>query len=190
MEGGVSMNQSDQNRQVPVFSRRLSQVMAVFCLVLIAVMPLGVVSYWGMTDVAEIARDALPPMELQETLLPWQRILAGLISAIPLAVFAVGLWQARQFFRRYSAGQIFSSRAAHNLSRFAGWTLASVIVSILCQPAVTTVLTLTYPEGSRILMVSISSQKVFLMFFAAMVYLMANIIRQGQRLAEENATIV
>jgi hypothetical protein len=184
------MSQSDQNSQVPAFNRRLSQVVAFFCLVLIVVMPLGVVSYWGTTDVAEIARDVLPPMEIQETLLPWQRTLAGLISAIPLAVFAIGLWQAHKFFRLYSAGQIFSSRAAHNLSRFAGWTLASVIVSILCQPAVTTVLTILYPEGSRVLMVSISSHKLLLMLFAAMVYLMANIIRQGQRLAEDNATIV
>jgi hypothetical protein len=102
----------------------------------------------------------------------------------------VGLWQAYRFFKLFAAGQIFSTRAARYLSRFAGWLLASVLGSVLSGAAITVVITLQNMEGSRLLAVSISSDQIFLMFFAAMVYLMASVIRQGQKLAEENATFV
>jgi hypothetical protein len=181
----------DSLERLPKFTRRLSQAMAVFCLITIVLSPVGILLYWMVTDVGDIALSAnLAPSAIQGTLSIWQRVVAGVISGVPLALMLVGLWQAYRFFKLFAAGQIFSTRAARYLSRFAGWLLASVLGSVLSGAAVTVVITLQNMEGSRLLAVSISSDQIFLMFFAAMVYLMASVIRQGQKLAEENATFV
>ncbi len=184
------MNQFGPEK-LPQFTRRLSQVMAGFCLIVIAISPIGALLYWSVTDTGDIARYAnLSPSEIQVTLAIWQRVAAGAISGIPLVLLLVGLWQAYRFFTLFSTGQVFSTRAAHYLSRFAWWSLASVLGSVLCGVAVTLVLTFQNSVGSRLLAVGISSDQLFLMFFAGMVYLMASVIRQGQKLAEENATFV
>ena len=46
------------------------------------------------------------------------------------------------------------------------------------------------PPGMRHLSVSFGSDQVFTLFFAGMVWLMAAVIGQGQKLAEENASFI
>jgi hypothetical protein len=185
------MNPSPKKKHTPEHIRLLSRVLATICLILMALMPIIPVAYWVLTDTGILAVQAnLTPEAIQGELSIWQRVVAGLLTEIPLAIFLVGLWQVRRCFEQFSAGRFFSSSAVRSLSLFAGLTMASVAASVVTTTLVSMVLTLQNPAGSRSLTVSFGSDQVLLLFFAGMVWLMASIIHQGQMLAEENASFI
>lgn len=183
----VSAAAKQDSRQI----QRLSRLLAISCLFLIAVLPLAVALYWTLADATELAvRANLPAAAVQGSLLAWQRMAGALITGVPLALLMAGLWQARKCFTLFSAGQIFTAQAVLCLKRFAGWTMASVVAGIVAGAAISVVITLHNPPGLRHLALSIGSDQVFTLFFASMVWLMAAVIGQGQLLAEENATFI
>lgn len=177
--------------QVSRHIQHLSRVLAVACLMLIVLLPIAVAVYWMLADVATLAvRANLSATAIQGALLTWQRIAGGLMAEIPLVLLLIGVWQARQCFRLFSVGQLFTSEAVCCLKRFSGWAFASALAGTLTGAALSVVLTLNNPPAMHHLAISVGSDQIFLLFFAAMVWLMANVIHQGQRLAEENATFI
>jgi hypothetical protein len=154
-------------------------------------LPIIVVVYWILADTSMLAAQAnLKPTAIQGELSKWQRIVAGVLTEIPLIMFMAGLWQVRRCFQQFSAGRFFSSTAVRSLSRFAGWTMASVITSVVTTSLISIVITLQNPSGARSLTVSFGSDQVLLLFFAGMVWVIASVIHQGQILAEENASFI
>lgn len=109
---------------------------------------------------------------------------------LPLVLLLMGVWEARKCFRQFTEGRIFTPEAVRGLSRFAAWSLASVLASIVVEAAITVVITLNNPAGMRHLAIGIGSNQVFMVFFAGMVWLLAAVIGQGQAMAEENASFV
>jgi hypothetical protein len=185
------MNSPIRDNHTPERIRLVSRLLAASCLILIALLPIAVVAYWILSDTSMLATHAnLTPTAIQGKLSMWQRIVAGVLTEIPLVLFMLGLWQARRCFKQFSAGKFFSSTAVRSLSKFAGWTVASVIASVATTTLVSIVITLQNPAGSRALTVSFGSDQVLLLFFAGMVWLMASVIHQGQMLAEENASFI
>jgi Protein of unknown function (DUF2975) len=183
----ASASGNDDPRRI----RRVSRVLALSCEVLIVVLPAAVIGYWVLADAAEIAvRANLSARAIQGPLLAWQRVAGALITGLPLALLLVGLWEARKCFRLFAAGRVFTADAVRCLRRFAGWVMVSVIAGIVAGPVISVLLTLNNPPGMRHLAIGISSDLVFTLFFAGMVWLMAAVISQGQTLAEENATFV
>jgi hypothetical protein len=77
-----------------------------------------------------------------------------------------------------------------HLRRFAGWVAAAALAAIVTVPVISVLLTLHNAPGSRQLVLALSSDHVFTLFFAAVVWLMADIMSQGQALAEENESFV
>ena len=177
--------------ELPLRIRRLSRFLEITCLLLILALPPLVAIYWGVADAKTLAvRANLSPDVIHDTLLPWQRIGAGLMAEIPLCLLLTGFWHARTCFRLFAAGHVFTTNATLCLHRFASWAMASAIASILCSAVSSVLLTLHNPPGFRHLAVGISSDQVFLLLFAAVVWLMAGVIRQGQILADENAQFI
>jgi hypothetical protein len=166
-------------------------MLATSCLILIMSLPIIVVVYWILADTSMLAAQAnLKPAAIQGELSRSQRIVAGALTEIPLIMFMAGLWQVRRCFQQFSAGRFFSSTAVRSLSRFAGWTMASVITSVVTTSLISIVITLQNPSGARSLTVSFGSDQVLLLFFAGMVWVIASVIHQGQILAEENASFI
>lgn len=171
--------------------RRASRLMAWACLALIALLPVALVAYWVSASAPELAQQAnLPPGSVQLPWQPWQRLAAAAVTAVPLLLLLLGLWQAKQCFDQFSTGQVFTAHATTCLRRFAAWVAAASLAAIMAGAAVSVVLTLQNPPGMRQLSVGISSNHLFTLFFAGMVWLMAAVIGQGQALAEENANFV
>ena len=171
--------------------RRVSRFLEVTCLLLIVALPLIVAAYWGVADPKTLAvRANLSPDAIHNTLLLWQRLGAGLMAEIPLCLLLVGFWHARKCFRLFASGHVFSTEASLCLHRFSSWAMASAIGSIVCSSISSVLMTLNNPPGLRYLAISISSDQVFLLLFAAVVWLMAGVIRQGQILADENAQFI
>ncbi len=170
----------------------LSRLLACFCKALLLLLPIAVAAYWSLADDASLAVRAanLPPAAIGAPLAPWQRVAGALLMALALLPLLIGLWHAQRCFAQFAAGQIFTRGAVKALQRFAGWTLVSVMTSMLSAAATSVLITLHNPPGLRHIAVGIGTDQVFSVFFAGMVWLMAAVIDQGQALADENAAFV
>ena len=169
----------------------LSRVMVWACVALITLLPLALVWYWASTPAAELASQGnLPASAIQWPLQAWQRVAAGAVTAVPLTLLLLGLWQAKRCFSEFAQGQVFTAEATGHLRRFAGWVAAAALTAIVAAALTSVLLTLHHPPGARYLAIGVSSNQVFTLFFAALVWLMADVIGQGQALAEENARFV
>ncbi len=120
----------------------------------------------------------------------WGSLSAAVLGVVPLVLLARGLWEARNCFRQFAQGQVFTASAVQGLRRFAAWVMASALASMLTGPAMSVVLTLHNPPGMRHLAIALSSDYLFTLLFAGVVWLMAAVIGQGQALADENAAFV
>ncbi|MDD5031395.1 MAG: DUF2975 domain-containing protein, partial [Rhodoferax sp.] len=142
-------------------------------------------------DVAQLALQAnLPVGDIQLGLPTWQRVAAAAVNAVPLACVLLGVWQVKRCFTAFAQGQVFTAHATAHLRRFAGWVAAAALAAIVSVPVISVLFTLHNTPGSRQLVISLSSEHVFTLFFAAVVWLMADILGQAQALAEENESFV
>lgn len=171
--------------------RRISRWMVVACWALLTVLPLALVAYWATASDAMLAGHAnLPAQAIQGPVTTWQRLAAGGVMAVPLALLLMGVWQARRCFDMFARGQVFTLQATALLGRFAGWVAWAALAALVAGGVTSVLLTLHNPPGARHLAISIGSNHVFTLFFAGLVWLMAAVIAQGQTLAEENEGFV
>ena len=82
------------------------------------------------------------------------------------------------------------AQAVQCLRRFAAWVMGSAVAAIVAAPLLSVVLTLGDAPGKRQLVVGVGSDFPVTLLFAAIVWLMAAVIDQGQALADENAAFV
>ena len=171
--------------------RALSRWMVRACLALILLLPVALVWYWATTAAADLATQGnLSANAIQLPLQLWQRVAAAVVTAVPLALLLVGIWQAKQCFEQFAQGHVFTAQATVQLRRFAGWVAAAALAAIVAGAVTSVLLTLHNLPGTRQLAVGLSSNHVFTLFFAGLVWLMADVIGQGQALAEENERFV
>ncbi len=171
--------------------RRLSGAMVWVCRVLMLVLPLALVAYWASASTDQLAAQGnLPAAALLAPVLAWQRVAAALVHGVPLVLLLLGVWQSHQCFASFAQGHVFTAQATAHLRRFAGWVAAAALAAIVASAMTSVLLTLHNPPGARHLALGLSSNHVVTFFFAAVVWLMAEVIRQGQELAEENARFV
>jgi hypothetical protein len=161
------------------------------CLALVVALPVTLVVYWATAEAPELAMQGnLPATALQAPLQTWQRWSCAAVTAVPLGMMLMGLWQARRCFVQFADGQVFTAQATAHLRRFASWVAAAALGAIVSGAITSVLLTLHNPPGMRHLSIGVGSSQVLTLFFAAVVWLMADIIGQGQRLAEENDAFV
>jgi Protein of unknown function (DUF2975) len=171
--------------------QRISGWLASTCLLLIVVLPLLVFYYWAVADTGLLAVHAnMLPSLIQAPLQDWQRVAGALITCLPVALMMRGLWEARLCFKQFAAGQVFTAQAVRQLRSFAGWIMASSLASILIGPVMSVVLTFNNAAGNRHVAIGIGTDHVLTLLFAAVVWVMAAVIAQGQVLAEENSSFV
>jgi hypothetical protein len=161
------------------------------CQLLVVLMPVAWLWHWMSADAPELAMQAnLSASVIQLAVLPWQRAAAAAVNFVPLVCVLVGVWQVKKCFEAFTQGQIFTAQATAHLRRFAGWVAAAALAAIAAAAVVSVLLTLHNAPGTRQLAIGVSSEHVFTLFFAALVWLMADIMGQGQALAEENERFV
>lgn len=135
---------------------------------------------------------------------PWLSLLHIPIDAVtPVARFAIftatllalapwlwGLWQLRRLFLGYRAGNVFTPQAASHFSNFA---LSLIITGIICPIAISllslvlSALGVMTPPGG---VISISSTDVGLILIGSVLRVIASVLLNAARLAEENASFV
>ena len=103
-------------------------------------------------------------------------------------LFALG--HLRHLARGYGLAQYFSEKAIVHLNRFSFWLFVGFLAKLL-QPALTSlILTATNPAGEKALVLQLNNDTLSTLFIAAVFYLLTQIMKEGLKLAEENAEII
>ena len=123
--------------------------------------------------------------------------LNGLILSIAFSVnmahagiLLYGVVRLRRLFGLYSEGKIFTGENIRCLRSFAWAVLIYAVLTPVMGTLLSVILTFNNPVGERALAISISSNDIQLMFIGAVFLVIAWIMVEGRKLAEENAQIV
>ena len=169
--------------------RRVSTVMKGICTVGIVATPLALAAFWAFApietirDIREIGYDvtALPPAF---------RLLAFLASMVPAGIGIYGLIALRRLFGAYSDGALFAAGNALDLRTFALSVAASAFAKIVVGPVLSVIVSWHNPPGTRVLEISVRSNDLGALFVGCLFLVVAWIMAEAQRLAEDNAQIV
>lgn len=171
--------------------QRRSRSLSLVCALLVFTLPDALALYWWWADASTLAVAAgLAAQAIAQPLLAWQRVMGFAVTAVPVGMVMLALWQARQCFEEFARGELFTGWAVRGLQRFSLWVVASAGTGVLAQMACSALLTWGNAPGTRQLTLSLTADVLFTLLFAAMVGVMAAVIAQAQALAEDNAGFV
>jgi Protein of unknown function (DUF2975) len=170
--------------------RSMSKKLSLFCLCMFIVLPILVPFMW-QGDIASLAQRAnISPDSIQNPIQMWQRVAGVLLTEVPVLCMCLGLWQVRKCFQGFARGEVFTIGAVIHLKQFSVWMMRSAVAALVVGMLLSSLLTLGNAPGSRFVAIGISTEQVLLLFFSCVVWLMAEIIRQGHELAQENSTFI
>jgi len=172
----------------------ISRLLGWVCLALVVLLPVSVVVVWlnfdvfgpSMADRLGITRSHALPEQLQ----PVQMALGIGVMMVPAAVMAFGLWNLRQLFAGFGAGRIFTLENTRALRIFAWSAMAVIVVQFFTDGLLTVVLTLNNPPGQRVLALSLSTEQIIALFVGAVFVVIARVLEEGRKLADDNASIL
>ena len=169
--------------------RRVSAVMKAVCTVGVVAIPGAAAVFWAVVPL-EVVR-SLPGVGFDVAALPpVSRALAFLATMIPGAFAVFGLAALRRLFEAYRRGAIFAAGNARQLRAFAGSVLAAALARIVSMPVLSVVLSWHNPPGGRALAITVSSDDIATLFVGFLFLVVAWIMAEAHRLAEDSAQIV
>lgn len=171
---------------------RLSRLMSVLSLIGMVILPAVVI--WIF----------LQPDRTQFLMLQLNHVGGGLSAAVPLATrlealaielvptgFAAwALWSLSQVFACYARGKVFSAEPLRHFNRLAIALFASVVVDIGLQVPITALLSWHLGPHHRYASLSFGSDDVSRLFVAGAVLVIARVMDEARRMADENAGFV
>lgn len=117
--------------------------------------------------------------------------LPGVILLVATGVpFALALWELSRMLGRAEQGEIFSQPTIAHLRRFALFVLVTAIISIFLPPIVAIAAALWAAEGLGHVVVSFEGGDVFILLISALLFFVARLFEEAQRIADENRQIV
>lgn len=117
--------------------------------------------------------------------------LPGVILLVATGVpFALALWELSRMLGRAEQGEIFSQPTIAHLRRFALFVLVTAIISIFLPPIVAIAAALWAAEGLEHVVVSFEGGDVFILLISALLFFVARLFEEAQRIADENRQIV
>ncbi len=166
----------------------LSRVMAWLSLIASVLWPVGdVVAYLFPGNANLMDADHLGGVLNEGVPLPFR--LAALVFSLAGAGFIVwALWSLRTLFLRYASGEVFSPNALHLLNNVAVALFASVIVGFAMHAPIT--LILSWPTGHHSVGLDLGTNDFVTLFSAGVVLVIARVMIEARRLADENAKFV
>jgi hypothetical protein len=121
---------------------------------------------------------------------PLGQALAGIVLVIPVGVMLYGLLAVRRLFQAFARGEIFSAHTARQLQIFAATVLLQSPLGPLTSAGLSAALSVVNPPGERAIMIAFSINDYFALIIGGVLFAAATIMREGARIAEENASFV
>ena len=169
--------------------RTVSAVMRSFCTIGIVAIPVTLAAFWTFMS-PEAIQDVRGHDYDVAALPPLYRLAAFLVSMIPGAIGVYGLIALRRLFGAFRSGAIFAAGNALDLRTFALSVVGSVLAKIVTVPALSVIVSWHNPPGTRVLEVSFRSEDLQALFIGCLFLVVAWIMAEAQRLAEDHAQIV
>lgn len=117
--------------------------------------------------------------------------LAGFAAGLaPLGLALAALWQIWRLFGCYARAEVFSARASRHLLRLAQAVITLAPALPLGHTLAVLALTWRNPPGQRLLVFGLSSQHYLALLLGLVLLAMALVMREAQRMAQENAEFV
>lgn len=150
-------------------------------------------TFWVWTDKQLVASLLAPHFGLAGhpiTVTPTVQLSGLALSAPPVALLVYLLLQARAVFEGFATGQRFTDLVAIRVARI-GWILiAKGVLMPLWRAAAGVILTFSNPSGQKILAITIGLDDVLWGIVGALLVAIGWTLREGARIAEENASFV
>ena len=121
---------------------------------------------------------------------PLGQALAGIVLAIPVGIMLYGLFAVRRLFQAFARGEIFSAHTARQLQIFAATVLLQSPLGPLTSAGLSAALSVGNPPGERAITIAFSTNDYFALVVGGVLFAAATIMREGARIAEENASFV
>ena len=118
------------------------------------------------------------------------RLVAFLFALAPAGFTVWALLSLRRLFLLYAHGEVFSHQALRMLNHVAVALFASVIVGFVMQAPITLLLSWHLGAGHRSVSIGIGSHEVASLFMAGVVLVIARVMAEARRVADENASFV
>jgi hypothetical protein len=160
-----------------------------FALLAIA-LPLAVLAYALITPLAQQLQAAALPASLLQAGGGALHLQLMFVALLPVAGLSYALWHAGRCSGAFAQGQAFQRDAIHALRQCALGMAITALASLALPSLISLLASWHLGSGARSLVISLNSQGLVLLLFAALVAQMAAVLRQGAALAEENAQFV
>ena len=118
------------------------------------------------------------------------RALALVFALVPAAIASWGLLALARLFRCFAQGQIFSAGALRALSQVTAALFWNVIAAFVMQAPISFLLNYYHGPGHREISLGFGSDDVQLLFLAGASYVIARVMAEARRVADENESFV
>lgn len=118
------------------------------------------------------------------------RLEALAIELIPTTLVVWALWELHKLFRAYMTEDVFSQAALSHLRRVATLMFWFVPVSFFFEAPITYVLSLSRLPGHREVSLTLTSYDISFLFMAGVLAVIARVMAEARRVADENASFV
>jgi hypothetical protein len=190
-DSATAVPTSDPNRQARLNRIRFfSLTLARGCILLAALLTVGLLFYWFSASTASIAADAQIPQQWLTDLDMGRRAVGFAISFVPLAYLILALMSARRCFGAFAAGNFFGQDAVKGLRNFALGLLASALLKPFSAAALSVLLSPDAPAGQHRLTLGFGSDTILALLAAGIVAIIAWVLAEASALAEENAQFI
>ncbi|HEY5337511.1 MAG TPA: DUF2975 domain-containing protein [Rhizomicrobium sp.] len=141
-------------------------------------------SHWMMFDINHLGADITGAVPL-----PF-RLIALACELVSVGFTMWALWSLRQLFLLHAKGEVFSQSALRALNHVALALFCGVVASFVMQAPISFALTFARGHGHRSISLGFGSNDVATLFMAGVVLVIARVMAEARRVADENAAFV
>ena len=173
---------------------KFSRIMCQIFIVLLILLPIGIIYFWitygtphaylSLLGLVQINTPVDMITKLPLTLLP--RVLAIVISLIFSFILMRALILLIRLFGYYSKNEIFSERNVLIYRQLGHCMFYWVFGGLIYQIFMTAAISMNNPPGHRMFFVSITGVDLLTLLVGVIILGIARVMREGQRLADEN----
>jgi hypothetical protein len=176
----------------PTKLARLSRVMSVLSLLGMIVIPVLVIAIFLHPDTTQFLMLRLDHLGVDLTnQIPLQhRVDALFCEAVPLGFTIWALWSLHRLFANYARGRVFSPEPLRHLNNVATALFLGVLADFVMQAPISYLLSLHNPPGHREISLGFGSNDAAWLFIAGTVLVIARVMGEARRVADENAAFV
>lgn len=174
-----------------------SRALRVICTVAFAAIPSALGAMWVFGTEAfllsgEPAQYLVPPgVGFESGLLdPTLRVLGFAISMIPAGLAMWALWHLAGLFGCFARLQFFTAHSVRHFRTFAAAVLLTGLARPLAGALMSLATTMGNAPGNRYLSITAGDSELTAIFLGFVLLVVAWVMEQGQRIAEENEQIV